>query len=110
MCGRLRRMSPLPSFLSSPRKMPTRPRSKRPWTPGSDRRKDMSSLLLDSNLWVAVGLVIFLAIVLRFGVHKLVGQKLDERAAGIKQELEEARRLREEAQQLLASYQRKQRE
>ncbi|MGK2741466.1 F0F1 ATP synthase subunit B family protein [Tepidicaulis sp. LMO-SS28] len=70
----------------------------------------MGSLLLDSNLWVAVGLVIFLAVVVRFGVHKMVGEKLDERAANISRELDEARRLREEAQQLLASYQRKQRE
>ncbi|MBC7104090.1 MAG: ATP F0F1 synthase subunit B, partial [Parvibaculum sp.] len=42
--------------------------------------------------------------------HRTIAGSLDKRAADIAAELDEARRLREEAQQLLASYQRKQRE
>jgi F-type H+-transporting ATPase subunit b len=40
-------------------------------------------------------------------VPAMVAKSLDERAARIRHELDEARRLREEAQQLLAEYQRK---
>ena len=40
----------------------------------------------------------------------MIGGALDTRAAGIKSELDEARALREEAQTLLASYERKQKE
>jgi hypothetical protein len=40
----------------------------------------------------------------------MIGGMLDKRADGIKSELDEARALREEAQTLLASYERKQRE
>jgi F-type H+-transporting ATPase subunit b len=44
------------------------------------------------------------------GVHKMLGSQLDNRAEGIKSELDEARALREEAQTILASYERKQKE
>jgi F-type H+-transporting ATPase subunit b len=45
-----------------------------------------------------------------FKVPKMIGSMLDNRAVGIKSELDEARALREEAQTLLASYERKQQE
>lgn len=45
-----------------------------------------------------------------FKVHTLVANALSDRAEGIQKELDDARALREEAQALLASYQRKQRE
>jgi F-type H+-transporting ATPase subunit b len=70
----------------------------------------MEGVLGDPTFWVAVGLVVFLAVVLYFGAHKTVARMLDERAAGIKRELEEARKLREEAQALLQQYQGKQRD
>ena len=41
------------------------------------------------------------------GVHRMLAKSLDDRAARIKAELDEARRLRDEAAQLLAEYQRK---
>ncbi len=65
---------------------------------------------MDATFWATVGLVIFLAIVVYLGVPGLIGRSLDGRAERIKTELEEARRLREEAQQLLAEYQRKRKE
>ena len=64
----------------------------------------------DSAFWVVVPLVLFFALLIWKGVHGTVGQALDARAEKIKTELEEARRLREEAQALLASYHRKQKE
>ena len=65
---------------------------------------------LDSRFWVAIPVVLFLALVIYKGALKSLTASLDERADKIKAELDEARRLREEAQALLASYHRKQKE
>jgi F-type H+-transporting ATPase subunit b len=62
---------------------------------------------MDATFWATVGLVIFLAIVFYLKVPGTIGKSLDARADKIRGELEEARRLREEAQQLLAEYQKK---
>lgn len=70
----------------------------------------MDAYLTDATFWVGIGLLIFLAIAVFTGAPGMVARMLDERAAGIKAELEEARRLREEAQELLSQYQRRQRE
>ena len=64
----------------------------------------------DPTTWVFIAVVLFLLSLLYFGIHKKIGAALDARSAAIRDELEEARRLREEAQALLASYQRKQKE
>lgn len=63
----------------------------------------------DPTFWVAVSLVIFAALVWR-PIAKSVPKALDDRAARIKAEMDEAEKLRVEAQELLAQYQRKQRE
>ncbi len=62
---------------------------------------------MDATFWAFVALVIFIGVLLYFGVPKLVANALDARIAKIRQDLEEARRLREEAQHLLADYERK---
>ena len=64
----------------------------------------------NSNFVVALSLFGFLGLLAWFGVHRLLGAKLDARAEGIRGELDEARRLREEAQEVFASFERKQRE
>lgn len=69
----------------------------------------MSHLFGEPEFWVAVAFVIFMAVLLKTAWGKVMAG-LDARAARIKAEIDEARRLREEAQALLASYQRKQRE
>jgi F-type H+-transporting ATPase subunit b len=51
--------------------------------------------------------VLFLGILVYVGAHRRVIDGIDQRQARIKAELEEARRLREEAQALLVEYQRK---
>ncbi len=61
--------------------------------------------LAEPETWVALGFVIVIGILLYVGVPKMVGSALDARAVGIKAELDEARRLREEAQTLVARYQ-----
>lgn len=62
------------------------------------------------EFWVLVSFLGFVGLVIYYKVPGMIGGMLDKRAADIAAELDEARRLREEAQQLLASYQRKQRE
>jgi F-type H+-transporting ATPase subunit b len=63
-----------------------------------------------AEFWVLIAFILFMAILVWKGVPGLIGKALDQRAATIRNELDEARRLREEAQQLLADYQRKTRE
>ncbi|MEI9803761.1 MAG: ATP F0F1 synthase subunit B [Pseudolabrys sp.] len=64
-------------------------------------------MLGDAEFWVAVAFVIFVAGMGYLGVHKMVAKSLDDRADRIKAELDEARKLKDEAAQLLAEYQRK---
>lgn len=61
------------------------------------------------SFWVAVSFFIFIGLVFK-PVGNLIIKALDEHALKIKNELVEALRLKEEAQALLASYQRKQKE
>lgn len=65
---------------------------------------------MDATFWAFIALLIFVAIVIYMKVPGMLGAALDKRANRITGELEEARRLREEAQQLLAEYQRKRKE
>ncbi|MCB1473421.1 MAG: F0F1 ATP synthase subunit B [Rhodobiaceae bacterium] len=65
---------------------------------------------MDATFWAFVALVIFLGVVVYLKVPGKMTDGLDARASRIANELEEARRLREEAQALLAEYQRKQRD
>jgi|SRR5215471_2417799 len=65
--------------------------------------------LADPEVWVAVAFVIFVVVAAK-PIFKFITKGLDTRAARIKGQLDEARALREEAERLLADYQRKQRE
>jgi F-type H+-transporting ATPase subunit b len=66
--------------------------------------------MFEAEFWVAISFVIFLAVMAYFGVHKLMVKGIDDRRDRIKAELDEARRLKEEAQALLAQYERKKQE
>ena len=59
---------------------------------------------------VLVGFILFLALLAYLKVPGLLGGMLDKRSEGIKSDLDEAKALREEAQTILASYERKQKE
>jgi len=66
--------------------------------------------MLEAEFWVAVAFFTFLGVLVYFGVHNHLLNGIDDRRKRIRSELDEARRLKEEAQALLAQYQRKQRE
>lgn len=65
---------------------------------------------LDETFFAFVGLILFLALVVYLKVPGMMAKSLDDRADQIRNELAEAKRLREEAQHLLAEYQRKRKE
>ena len=67
-------------------------------------------MLLEAEFWVALGFFVFLGLLGYLGVHRKLAKSLDDRAIRIKAELDEARKLKDEAAALLADYQRKRRE
>lgn len=67
-------------------------------------------IFYNSNFVFLLALILFFAIIIYYGVHKLIFKGLDERAKRIRDELDEARRLREEAQKTFADFERKSRE
>ncbi|HYE50869.1 MAG TPA: F0F1 ATP synthase subunit B [Azospirillaceae bacterium] len=62
------------------------------------------------TFWVLVAFVLFLALVYFKGGFRALGKALDDRAEKIRQEIETAQKLREDAQAALAQFQRKQRD
>jgi F-type H+-transporting ATPase subunit b len=64
----------------------------------------------DATFFAFVGLVLFLALIVYLKVPGMMAKSLDDRADQIRNELAEAKRPREEAQHLLAEYQRKRKE
>ncbi len=66
--------------------------------------------LNNTNIVVGIGFVIFVGILVYFGVPGMLTRMLDSRAVKIRADLDEARALREEAQMLLASFERRQKE
>jgi F-type H+-transporting ATPase subunit b len=58
----------------------------------------------DSGFFVAVGFGLFVLLLAYLGVFTLIAGKLDERGKRVQAELDEARKLREEAEAVLASY------
>jgi F-type H+-transporting ATPase subunit b len=67
-------------------------------------------MFLQAETWVALAFVVFVIGLGYIGVHKILGKALDDRAARIKADIDEARKLRDDAAQLLADYQRKRKE
>ena len=67
-------------------------------------------MTLDATFFAMIGLFLFFALLVWLKVPGMMGKSLDQRAAKITEELAEAKRLREEAQHLLAEYQRKRKE
>ena len=60
----------------------------------------------NSETWVIVGFILFIGVLYYFGAFKVIGRMLDDRAVNIRNQLEEARQLREEAQARLAAFER----
>lgn len=68
------------------------------------------SIWYNSDFTVGIAFVLFLAVLWYFGVHKIIFRALDDRALKIRSELDEARRLAEEAQELFADFERRQKQ
>lgn len=68
------------------------------------------AFLNNTDYVVAIAFVIFIGILLYFKVPSMLGKMLDQRAERIRDDLDEAKKLREEAQSLLASFERKQKD
>jgi F-type H+-transporting ATPase subunit b len=66
-----------------------------------------AGLAFDATFFALVALVMFLGIVFWAGAHKKAGAALDSRAALISKDIADARKLREEAEALLAEYKQK---
>jgi F-type H+-transporting ATPase subunit b len=66
--------------------------------------------MFETENWVALGFLCFLGLLAYLGAHRKVIAALDQRQARIKSELDQARRLREEAQALLGEFEHKARE
>jgi F-type H+-transporting ATPase subunit b len=62
-------------------------------------------MFTEPETWVAVAFVILMVVFAWLGVHRTVLTALDHRAQRIKSELDDARRLKDEAAKLLADYQ-----
>jgi F-type H+-transporting ATPase subunit b len=63
--------------------------------------------MINAEFWVAVAFLVFVALAIYMGLHRSILDMLDQRSARIRAELDEAIRLKEEAQKLLAEYRRK---
>src|SRR3954451_11746490 len=61
-------------------------------------------MFLEPEFWVAVAFVILMGVFAYLGVHRTVLKALDHRAERIKAELDDARRLKDEAAKVLADY------
>jgi F-type H+-transporting ATPase subunit b len=61
-------------------------------------------MFFEPETWVAVAFVILMVLFAYLGIHRTVLKALDTRADRIKAELDDARRLKEEAAKLLADY------
>ena len=86
----------------------------RPTTVGQQRRRCVVEGIIDhvrrTEFWVAVGFVILMGVFVYIGVHRTVLTALDHRRERIKSELDDARRLKDEAAKLLAEYKARQRQ
>ncbi|MGQ4275288.1 F0F1 ATP synthase subunit B family protein [Terrihabitans sp. B22-R8] len=64
-------------------------------------------MLMTAEFWVLAAFIIFIVLMMYVGVHKKIIGSLDARSKRIADDIDEARRLREEAQRVLAEYERK---
>ena len=59
---------------------------------------------LEAEFWVAIAFLILMGVFGYFGIHRTLLKALDSRRDRIKADLDDARRLKNEAQKLLAEY------
>ena len=67
-------------------------------------------MAFDASFFALVALILFFVLLWYLNTHRTIAKSLDDRAARIQAEIDEARELKEEAKQQLAEYQRRRRE
>jgi F-type H+-transporting ATPase subunit b len=61
-----------------------------------------TSIFTNAEVWIFIALIVVVIILLRAGVHSMAGSALDDVGAKVQAQLDEAARLRKEAEDLLA--------
>ena len=79
-----------------------------PGSPGPEQ--EPTALGLNAGQWVAIAMLVVVAIALYLRVPKMIGAMLDKKIAGIREQLDTATKLRAEAEKLKADYEAKSRE
>ena len=74
---------------------------------GPENHPDPSVFGLDATVWVSLSMLVFLAVLVWKGVPRAIGGMLDRQIAAIRNRLEEAKKLRAEAEALRDEYSRK---
>ena len=72
--------------------------------PGAVEHAEATAFGLNPGGWVALAMIIIFAIMIWKGVPKAIGRALDKKIAGIREQLDEASKLRAEAEALRAEY------
>lgn len=70
----------------------------------------MEQIIQDPTFWVLIAFIALFAVLIYLKVPGTIGKQLDARADQIESDIREAEKLREEAQELLATYEKKQKE
>jgi len=70
----------------------------------------MEQILHDPTFWVLIAFIALFAVLIYLKVPGTIGKQLDSRATQIESDIREAEKLREEAQELLATYEKKQKD
>lgn len=71
---------------------------------------ETTAFYMSTTFWVGVSFFLFVGLVLYSKAHNKIAAMLDERSSAIAKQIVEAEALRDEAEKMLAEYQRKQRE
>lgn len=77
---------------------------------GTDHGPDPAALGLDASMWVALAMVIVIAVMIWKKVPSAIGKSLDKKIAAIREQLAEAETLRQDAEALKAEYEAKAKE
>ena len=75
--------------------------------PGAIEHAEATAFGLNPGGWVALSMIVVLAIMIWKGVPKAIARALDKKIASIREQLDEASKLRAEAEALRAEYQAK---
>ena len=86
---------------------PGRPRVRRGGRRFRQARNRRRMMEIDAEFFVLLGFLVFVGVLIYFGVHRMVLKGLDARGEAIQAELDQASRLRAEATALLASFEKK---